>query len=221
MSRPTSWYSSRPLGRRWSQDLPEGRGTIPSRSFREGRPRRSRSLGRPQRAVGRGSPIRFCKSRRLEDLAAGTTINVGVIKGGTTSNVVPAAASAEIDVRVASKAEEARIESALHSLGPITPDTRLTMSGGINRPPMERTPAIALLLGQAQLIGKEIGIDLTEGSTGGGSDGNFTAALGIPTLDGLGARGAGAHADTEHVVIDSLAERAALLAALLLKLQMD
>ena len=157
----------------------------------------------------------------LEDLAAGTTINVGVVKGGTTPNVVPAAASAEIDVRVASKAEEARIESALHSLGPITSDTRLTVSGNFNRPPMERTPAIASLFEQAQRIGRELGLELTEGSTGGGSDGNFTAAMGIPTLDGLGARGGGAHADNEHVVIDSLPERAALLAALLLELQMD
>jgi glutamate carboxypeptidase len=157
----------------------------------------------------------------LEDLAAGTTINVGVIKGGTTPNVVPAAASAEIDVRVASKTEETRIESALRSLGPITPDTRLTVSGGINRPPMERIPGTASLFGQARRIGRELGLDLTEGSTGGGSDGNFTAALGIPTLDGLGARGGGAHADDEHVVIDSLCERSALLAALLVELRID
>ncbi len=157
----------------------------------------------------------------LQDLAAGTTINVGVIKGGTTPNVVPAAASAEIDVRVGTKAEETRIELALRSLVPITPDTRLAVSGGINRPPMERTPANASLFKQAQRIGRELGLDLTEGATGGGSDGNFTAALGIPTLDGLGARGGGAHADDEHVLIDSLSERAALLAALLLELQMD
>jgi glutamate carboxypeptidase len=157
----------------------------------------------------------------LQDVAAGTTINVGVIKGGTTLNVVPAVASAEIDVRVASKAEGSRIESALRSLVPITPDTRLTVSGGINRPPMERTPAVASLFEQARRIGRDLGMDLTEGSTGGGSDGNFTAALGIPTLDGLGARGGGAHADDEHVVINSLSERSALLAALLLELQMD
>ena len=157
----------------------------------------------------------------LEDVAAGTTINVGVIKGGTTPNVVPAVATAEIDVRVASKSEEARIESALNTLGSITPDTRLTVSGSFNRPPMERTPAVASLFEQAQRIGRDLGLDLTEGSTGGGSDGNFTAALGIPTLDGLGARGGGAHADNEHVMIDSLSERAALLAALLLELQMD
>jgi glutamate carboxypeptidase len=157
----------------------------------------------------------------LQDPAAGTTINVGVIKGGTTPNVVPAVASAEIDVRVASKTEGARIESAFRSLAPITPETHLTVSGGINRPPMERTLAVASLFGQAQRIGRELGLDLTEGSSGGGSDGNFTAALGIPTLDGLGARGGGAHAEDEHVVIDSLSERSALLAALLLELQMD
>jgi glutamate carboxypeptidase len=157
----------------------------------------------------------------LQDLAVGTTINVGVINGGTTSNVVPAHASAEIDVRVGSKAEETRIETAFRALKPITPDTRLTLSGNFNRPPMERTPAIASLFEQAQRIGRVVGLELTEGSTGGGSDGNFTAALGIPTLDGLGARGGGAHADNEHIVIDSLSERAALLAALLLDLQMN
>ena len=107
------------------------------------------------------------------------------------------------------------------ALRPITPDVRLTITGSFSRPPMERTPGVANLFEQARRIGRELGLDLTEGSTGGGSDGNFTAALGLPTLDGLGARGGGAHADDEHIVIDSLHERAALLAALLLDLQMD
>ena len=123
----------------------------------------------------------------LQDLAAGTTINVGVIQGGTTANVVPARASAEIDVRVASQAEEARIDSAFRSLVPDTTVLRLNVSGSFNRPPMERTPAIAALFEQAREIGRRLGLELTEGSTGGGSDGNFTAALGVPTLDGLGA----------------------------------
>ena len=157
----------------------------------------------------------------LQDLAAGTTLNVGVIQGGTTANVVPARASAEIDVRVASQAEADRIAGALQSLRPATPDTRLEVSGGFTRPPMERSPAIASLFEQARRIGRTLGLELTEGATGGGSDANFTAALGVPTLDGLSARGGGAHADDEHILIDSLPERAALLAALLLELQVE
>jgi glutamate carboxypeptidase len=157
----------------------------------------------------------------LQDLAAGTTINIGLIHGGTTTNVVPARACAEIDVRVASTAEQARIDAALPSLSPVTRDVRLTVSGGFNRPPMERTRTIASLFEQAQRIGRTIGLELTEGSTGGGSDGNFTAALGLPTLDGLGARGGGAHADDEHIVVESLPERATLLRALLQGLQVE
>jgi glutamate carboxypeptidase len=163
------------------------------------------------------------KLQDLQDLAAGTTINVGTIQGGTTANVVPARASAEIDVRVASRAEEDRIEAALRSLGPITPDARLTVSGCFNRPPMERTPAVRSLFEQARRIAwmGGSGFELTEGSTGGGSDGNFTAALGLPTLDGLGARGGGAHADDEHVLVASLPERAELLCNLLMGLQVE
>ncbi len=157
----------------------------------------------------------------LQDLEAGTTLNVGVIQGGTTTNVVPAQASADIDVRVAALAEARRVETALRSMVPVTAGTRLEVSGGFNRPPMERTPAIAALFEQARRIGRSIGLELTEGSTGGGSDGNFTAALGIPTLDGLGARGGGAHADDEHILIDSLPERAALLSALLFELEVE
>jgi glutamate carboxypeptidase len=149
--------------------------------------------------------------QELQDLGAGTTLNVGVIQGGTTTNVVPAQASAEIDVRVVTMA----------SLAPITAGTRLAVSGGFNRPPMERSPGIAALFEQARRIGRSIGQELTEGSTGGGSDGNFTAALGIPTLDGLGVRGGGAHADDEHILIDSISERVALLTALLHELEVE
>jgi glutamate carboxypeptidase len=159
--------------------------------------------------------------QELQDLEAGTTLNVGVIKGGTTTNVVPARASADIDVRATTLAEAQRLEGALRRLGPVTSGTRLTISGGFNRPPMERSPMIAALFQQARRIARTIGQDLTEGSTGGGSDGNFTAALGIPTLDGLGVRGGGAHAEDEHILLDSLPERAALLAGLLLELQVE
>jgi glutamate carboxypeptidase len=161
--------------------------------------------------------------QELQDLAAGTTINVGVIQGGTTSNVVPAHAWAEIDVRVATAAEKARIERALSGLEPVNPKIRLTISGSFNRPPMERTESVASLFEQARRIYRTsaLGDELTEGSSGGGSDGNFTAALGVPTLDGLGPRGGGAHADDEHVLLSSIPERAALLYLLLQGLKVE
>jgi glutamate carboxypeptidase len=161
------------------------------------------------------------KLQCLEDPATGTTINVGVIQGGTTPNVVPARASAEIDVRVTSLAEESRIVSAFRSLSSDMAGTQLSMTGSFNRPPMERTPASMALFQQAQQIGRSLGLELSEGSSGGGSDGNFTAALGVPTLDGLGARGGGAHADDEHVIVASLPERAGLLFDLLRVLQTE
>jgi glutamate carboxypeptidase len=148
----------------------------------------------------------------------GTTLNVGVVTGGSATNVVPAHATARIDARVSTMAEAARLEAALKELKPVTPDVSLTLTGRIKRPPMERTPAVAALFERSRPIGKSLGLDLAEGGTGGASDGNFTAALGIPTLDGLGCPGAGAHADYEHIVIDGLLERAALLGALLLEL---
>ncbi len=151
----------------------------------------------------------------FNDPSSGLTVNAGVVHGGTVPNVVAARASAVVDVR-ATTAESARsIERTLRSLAPVTAGTRLTVSGQFNRPPMERTPSIAVLYEQACAIARRYGIELCEGSTGGGSDGNFTAALGIPTLDGLGVLGAGAHADDEHILIDSLSQRAALLGALL------
>jgi glutamate carboxypeptidase len=154
----------------------------------------------------------------LNDARSGTTVSVGLIRGGTVVNVVPAHASAEVDVRATTLAAAAEVETALRSLAPHTPETRITIGGGFIRPPMERTGAIATLFSRAREIAARLGIKLSEGSTGGGSDGNFTAALGVPTLDGLGVQGGGAHAENEHIVIDSLPERAALLAALLLHL---
>lgn len=154
----------------------------------------------------------------FNDPASGTTVNVGVVHGGTTSNVVPALAIARVDVRATTLAAAEVVERGLKCLTTATPGTRLRVSGDFGRPPMERTPAVAGLFERARAIGHGLGLELTEGSTGGGSDGNFTAALGVPTLDGLGVLGGGAHADDEHIVIDSLPERAALLAALLLNL---
>jgi glutamate carboxypeptidase len=156
--------------------------------------------------------------RALGDPERGTTVTVALVQGGTASNTVPPSASAEIDVRVTSAEEAARIDVAMHALRPVNPHATLTITGGLNRPPMERR-ATAALFGQARRIGRALGLDLGEGSTGGGSDGNFTAALGVPTLDGLGALGDGAHAAHEHIRIDSLPERAALLALLLLGLE--
>lgn len=158
---------------------------------------------------------------RIQELAnpsAGTTLNVGLIQGGTTPNVVPATATAVLDVRASTLAEAGRIEAELKGLAPTLPGASLRVKGGFNRPPMERTPQIAALFGRAREVGRVVGLELTEGGTGGGSDGNFTAALGVPTLDGLGVPGDGAHADHEHIRIDELAPRAALLAALLLAL---
>lgn len=152
---------------------------------------------------------------QLTDLERGTTVNVGVVEGGTQANVVAAEARARVDLRVTTPEEEQRVEEAIRSLRPRHPEARITIAGGMNRPPMVRSPDVVRLFERARSIGRTMALDLGEGSTGGGSDGNFTAALGIPTLDGLGARGAGAHADHEHIWIDSMVERAALLAAMI------
>jgi glutamate carboxypeptidase len=152
----------------------------------------------------------------LADREIGTTVNVGVVRGGTRPNVVAASAEAEIDVRVATLAEAARLDAAIRGLRPWLPGARLTVEGGLNRPPMERSAAMGRLFERARAIAAGMGVaDLREGSTGGGSDGNFTAALGIPTLDGLGPEGEGAHAAHEHVLVESLPRRAALVAGLL------
>jgi glutamate carboxypeptidase len=157
----------------------------------------------------------------IQDLARpelGTTLNVGLVQGGTATNVVPAAATARLDVRVATLDEAQRVETALGRLTPRLPGGTIAVSGKFNRPPMERTPAIAALFERVRTLGRTLNLELEEGATGGASDGNFTAALGVPTIDGLGALGAGAHSKEEHVLIDSLPIRAALLATLLLEL---
>ncbi len=152
----------------------------------------------------------------LNDPAAGSSVNVGVISGGTTGNVVPAEARAVVDVRATTMREAGRLDASIRALHPRVRGATLAINGGFNRPPMERTEAVADLFHKAREIGRSLGIDLTEGSTGGGSDGNFTAAIGIPTLDGLGPLGGGAHATDEHVIVSSMIERSALLAMLIL-----
>jgi glutamate carboxypeptidase len=151
----------------------------------------------------------------LTDYATGTTLNVGVVGGGTRSNVVPAQAWARVDARVVTAAETARVEAGMQGLAPRKRGARLEVSGGINRPPMVRTPQIAALYARAESLAAEMGLRITEAGSGGGSDGNFTAALGVATLDGMGVVGDGGHALHEHAVIASLPERAALLAAMI------
>lgn len=148
------------------------------------------------------------------NLKQGTTVNPGIIKGGTRTNVIPAETTVDIDVRVARLRHMAALDRKLRALKPVDKRCRLFMEGGLNRPPMERTKEIAALFKKAQAIGKAMGLKLEESATGGGSDGNFTAALGVPTLDGLGAVGEGAHAPNESILIDRIADRVALLAAL-------
>lgn len=151
----------------------------------------------------------------LNDAAEGTTVNVCVASGGTTTNVIPAAARAQINVRVRTMAAAERLATALAERRAVTEDVTIRFTGGLNRPPMERTPQIARLFEHAQSLARELDFELEETETGGGSDGNFTAALGIPTLDGLGPIGGGAHATHEHVLLDSFVPRTALLVRLL------
>jgi len=152
---------------------------------------------------------------KLVDSQRGVTLNVGKISGGTRTNVVPATATATIDVRVASSADVAEIDRKLRSLKPFNPRCSILLTGRINRPPLERTEAVAGLYFKARDVAQQLGWDLAEAAVGGGSDGNFTAAMGIPTLDGLGGVGEGAHAKHESVVIEELPRRAALLAGLI------
>jgi len=149
---------------------------------------------------------------------AGTTVTVTVVQGGTHSNVVPAEARAEIDMRFSSAAEGRRIESAILNLKPFDERAQVVMSGSINRPPMERTEKVLELYARARQIADLLGFDLGEASVGGASDGNFVGALGVAVLDGLGIEGDGAHADHEHIIVDNIALRGALLAGLIASL---
>ncbi len=149
------------------------------------------------------------------DLKRGLTVSVGLAGGGSRTNVIPAEAWAEVDVRIARKGDGARIERRFAGLKSIDKRCMLTVTGGINRPPMERSRGTVRLYQKARAFAAELGFTLEEAATGGASDGNFTAALGIPTLDGLGAVGQGAHAQHESIFVEHLAPRTALLAALL------
>jgi glutamate carboxypeptidase len=149
------------------------------------------------------------------DPARGITVNPGVIAGGTRSNVVAAEARAEIDIRVGRLQDASALEKKFRELKPYDSRCTVEVSGGLNRPPMERSVEIARLFRTARILAREVGVELEESETGGGSDGNFTAALGVPTLDGLGGVGEGAHAADESILIDRMADRTALIAKLI------
>ena len=152
----------------------------------------------------------------INNSGSGITVNVGVVHGGTRSNVVAAEAEGEIDVRFSTAAEAAEIERIFSNLKPVDERTRVFVSGGINRPPLERTAAVASLFERARAIAAQLDFELGEAQVGGASDGNFLAAMGIPVLDGLGISGDGAHAAHEHIEADDIARRGALIAGLLL-----
>jgi len=151
----------------------------------------------------------------MRDEKRGTTINIGEISGGTRADVVAAEAQASIDVRFTTNGEAARMEAVLHGLRPFDDRVSLSISGGINCPPLERTEAVGRLYERARDIARAVGFELGEAHVGGASDGNFAAAVGATVLDGLGVDGGGAHAANEHIVIDDIARRGALLAGLI------
>ncbi|MGI8989110.1 MAG: M20 family metallopeptidase [Bryobacteraceae bacterium] len=163
-------------------------------------------------------------AKQIEKIAAftdekhGITVNPGVISGGTRSNVIAAEAEAHVDIRVRRLKDAAALNRKFQALKPFNGRCSMEVSGGLNRPPMERTAGIVALFKKARALGRELGIDVEESATGGGSDGNFTAALGVPTLDGIGAVGEGAHALNESLLVDRIADRTALIAKLLKEL---
>jgi glutamate carboxypeptidase len=159
-----------------------------------------------------------CKISELIDLKRGITVNVGKVSGGTRANVVAANANSAIDVRVSRMDDAHRVDRKLHSLKPFNRNCRIAISGGMNRPPMERTAAVAALYRKAVRVAAELNWKLQEAAVGGGSDGNFTAAMGLPTLDGLGGVGEGAHAKHESVLLSELPRRAALLSGLIARI---
>jgi len=152
---------------------------------------------------------------RMNDLHRGVSVNPGVIRGGTRTNVIAAEATAEIDVRIKYAKQAAALDRKFHALKPFDKHCKLLVEGGVNRLPMERNAGVVALYRKAQAIAKHIDWKLEEAAVGGGSDGNFTAGLGIPTLDGMGGAGEGAHAVHEHIVISQLPRRALLLAGMI------
>ncbi len=153
--------------------------------------------------------------RQLTDLTSGISVNVGVIRGGTRTNVIAAEAEAEIDVRIASASQAKALDRRLRALRPFDKHCKIEITGGINRMPMERSTGVVGLYEKAQQVARQVDWKLTEAAVGGGSDGNFTAGIGIPTLDGMGAVGDGAHAKHEFIYTSELPKRALLLAGMI------
>jgi len=149
------------------------------------------------------------------ELSRGITVNPGVISGGTRSNVIAAEARAEVDIRVLQLADAPALEKRFQELRPFDHRCSIEVTGGLNRPPMERSPGVVKLFQTARKLAAELDVHIEESVTGGGSDGNFTAALGVPTLDGLGGVGEGAHASNESILVERIADRTALIAKLL------
>ena len=160
----------------------------------------------------------MCSSDLLTVVPRRKSVNPGLISGGTRTNVIAADARIGVDVRVVRASDAEGIDQKMRSLRPVDKRCSIQVEGGLNRPPMERSKAIQELFGTAKKLGRGLGVRVEESTTGGGSDGNFTAALGVPTLDGLGGVGEGAHANNESILIDRIADRTALLAALLANL---
>ena len=158
--------------------------------------------------------LQMVRIKEWNDPRHGVGVNVGIVEGGTRVNVIPEHARAVVDLRAAKIADMRRLEKRLHGLRPILPEARLVIRGGFNRPPMERKVSAALFA-RAKGLASQMGLSLGESAAGGGSDGNLTAALGVPTLDGLGAVGDGAHSTNEYVIAKTMPARAALLACLL------
>jgi glutamate carboxypeptidase len=156
----------------------------------------------------------LARVEKWNDLRRGVTINAGTIEGGSRSNVIPESARASLDLRALRVSDMRNIERKLHTLRPIHRGAQMEVTGGFDRPPLERKMSAALFA-RAKSLAAQMGVAVGECTVGGGSDGNFTAALGIPTLDGLGAVGDGAHSSHEHILINTMPARAALLAALL------
>jgi glutamate carboxypeptidase len=153
--------------------------------------------------------------QKMTDYTRGTTLNVGVIKGGSVSNVVPEECMIEVDFRVLLPEEAGRIANAMQALKPVTPGTSLEVTGGLNRPPMPNNDLMKATFEKARAIAASIGLELKAGGSGGGSDGNFVSPLGVPLLDGMGTYGEGLHSEREYILTRSLPERAALAAALI------
>jgi glutamate carboxypeptidase len=159
--------------------------------------------------------LQIARLMKMNDRARGITVQATMVEGGTAANVVPERARAAVDIRFARVADAGRIERGLCGLRPILRGARVEVRVGGMRPPLERSAGVRGLFGVARELMGEMGLSLGEAATGGGSDGNFTAALGVPTLDGLGAVGDGAHSVREHVVVREMGVRAALIAGLL------